>query len=42
MTHLLSVLCVWMKTLSHARAKKKRKQKNLTVSNFEFLLVVSK
>ena len=39
-THLLSVLCVWMKIFSHANAKT---QKGLRVSNnFSLLLVVFK
>ena len=37
-TYRLSMLCVWMKILSRASAKKKRK--GLRVSNFALLLVV--
>ena len=39
-THLLSVLCVWMKTLSHAGAKIKKKGSR--VSTFALLLDVFK
>ena len=39
-TNLFSVLCVWMKILSQASAKKKAK--SLRVSNFALLLVVFK
>ena len=40
--HLFSVLCILMKILSHASAKKKTKtEKGLRVSNFALLLLFS-
>ena len=39
-TYVLAILCVLMKVLSHASAK--RKQKCISVSNFALLMVVYK